>query len=59
MVCSVLAGVRIEYNCREDMVHVFPIYFFTGMPQCEDAFAAIVRFLESTHPASSSDMEAV
>jgi monoterpene epsilon-lactone hydrolase len=44
------SGVNIEYNVREDMVHVFPIYSFTGMKQCSDAFEAIVNFLNTTHP---------
>lgn len=39
------AGGKITCNVRHDMVHVFPIYSFTGMPQCKASFMAIVRFV--------------
>jgi hypothetical protein len=29
------------------MVHVFPIYSFTGMPQCTDAIEEIVQFVKN------------
>mmetsp|Transcript_25270 Transcript_25270/g.47254 ORF Transcript_25270/g.47254 Transcript_25270/m.47254 type:complete len:456 (+) Transcript_25270:237-1604(+) len=40
------AGVDIRYQARADMVHVFPIYAFSGMQQCQDAFDEIVAFLD-------------
>ena len=40
------AGVDIKYTAREDMVHVFPIYNFTGMQQCQDAFDEIISFFD-------------
>ncbi|CAM9236750.1 unnamed protein product, partial [Ectocarpus fasciculatus] len=39
------AGGKITCNIRQDMIHVFPIYSFTGMPQCQEAFKAIVHFV--------------
>ena len=42
-----IAGVDISYNARPDMVHVFPLYAFTGMKQCEDSFDEIVKFFDA------------
>jgi acetyl esterase/lipase len=39
------AGVEITSCAREDMVHVFPIYSFSGMKQIEDSFDAMVEFI--------------
>lgn len=39
------AGVSVQCNVREDMVHVFPIYSFSGMPQCAASFADMVLFV--------------
>ena len=38
-------GVDVKVNVREDMVHVFPLFAFTDMPQCRHAFAAVAVFL--------------
>jgi acetyl esterase/lipase len=46
------SGVDIRYHARPDMVHVFPIYAFSGMPQCQDAFDEIVSFLEERSEAT-------
>ena len=45
--CDKLAGLgnSIVSHARADMVHVFPIYAFTGMSQCEEAFQSIVGFV--------------
>lgn len=40
------AGVDIKYQARADMVHVFPLYAFSGMQQCQDAFDEIVAFFD-------------
>lgn len=39
-------GVDITYNSREDMVHVFPIYSFTGMKQIDDSLRTMENFIE-------------
>lgn len=46
-------GVPIEYFAREDMVHAFPLLYFSGMQQCEDSFENIVQFLEKFYKCSS------
>jgi epsilon-lactone hydrolase len=45
--CEKVAGLggRISYHNRADMVHVFPIYSFTDMPQCVEAFRNMVCFV--------------
>ena len=49
------AGGTVTCNVREDMVHVFPIYSFTGMPQCDEAFRDIVRFVNELCSTRVSD----
>ena len=44
------AGVEVTSIAREDMVHVFPIYSFSGMQQCEDSFQDMVNFINKTIP---------
>lgn len=38
-------GVKINYNCRHDMIHVFPLFHFTGITQSEDFFNTVEKFL--------------
>jgi hypothetical protein len=42
--CSGL-GVSVALNVRADMVHVFPLLCFTGVPQIADTFTAITTFM--------------
>jgi len=42
------AGVTVSLNVRTDMIHVFPLFAFTGMKQCKMAFEAMARFVYST-----------
>jgi monoterpene epsilon-lactone hydrolase len=39
-------GVNINYNCRQDMTHVFPLFHFTGISQSNDFFNSIKQFIE-------------
>lgn len=41
-------GNNVTYNIRNDMVHVFPMYAFTGMAQCEEFFNELNNFLTTT-----------
>jgi acetyl esterase/lipase len=38
-------GVEINYNCRPDMIHVFPLFHFTGISQSEDFFENAKKFI--------------
>lgn len=38
-------GVDIRFNLRPDMVHIFPLFSFTGMSQCNNTFDAIKGFM--------------
>jgi monoterpene epsilon-lactone hydrolase len=49
------AGGIVTCNVREDMIHVFPIYSFTGMPQCDQAFRDIVQFINGLCPTICVD----
>jgi acetyl esterase/lipase len=44
--CSGL-GVSVALNVRADMVHVFPLLCFTGVPQIADTFTAITTFVNT------------
>jgi len=39
------AGVEVTVNVREDMVHVFPLFIFTGMTQCKLSFQDMAAFI--------------
>lgn len=49
------AGGNITCNVREDMVHVYPIYSFTEMQQCQDSFRAMVDFANELFQTVDSD----
>lgn len=38
-------SVEIDYNCRPDMIHVFPLFHFTGISQSEDFFDTVKKFI--------------
>jgi len=38
-------GVNINYKCRKDMTHVFPIFYFTGISQSKDFFNSAEKFI--------------
>lgn len=44
------ADVNLEVNVREDMIHVFQLFTFTGMPQCLDSFKSIAAFCSKHVP---------
>lgn len=44
------AGVAVTSIARDDMIHVFPIYSFSGMQQCEDSFQEMVKFINYRVP---------
>lgn len=51
----VAAGILVELNVREDMVHVFQMFCFTKLPQCVQSFKTISDFcLKAVPPASES-----
>jgi monoterpene epsilon-lactone hydrolase len=37
--------VNIEYNCRSDMIHNFPLFHFTGISQSEEFFNTVKKFV--------------
>jgi monoterpene epsilon-lactone hydrolase len=37
----------VQYNIRKDMVHVFPLYHFTGISQSKDFFTSVVNFINN------------
>ena len=39
-------GVKINFNSRSDMIHVFPLFHFTGISQSEDFFDTVKKFME-------------
>jgi len=48
-------GVKVTMNVRKDMVHVFPLFAFTGMAQCELSFQAIGSFIVNNTPETFSN----
>ena len=44
------AGVVIDKVLAADMVHVYPLFSFSGMRQCEEAFEHIDRFISKLIP---------
>lgn len=38
-------GVNITDNCRKDMVHVFPMFHFTGITQSKEFFNKVILFI--------------
>jgi monoterpene epsilon-lactone hydrolase len=38
-------NVDIKYNCHIDMIHVFPLFHFTGISQSEDFFDTFEKFI--------------
>lgn len=45
-------GVSVDIHAREDMVHVFPLFSFTGMAQCNEAFVSMAAFVAKLVPVS-------
>lgn len=41
------AGVNVDVRVREDMVHVFCLFSFSGLSQCKEAFRSIAQFIRS------------
>lgn len=52
-------GVNVECNVRKDMCHVFPIYAFTNMAECTNAFVAMNKFCQRVVPAVHVPKEVV
>ena len=44
---AISAECDINYNIRKDMVHVFPLYHFTGIQQSKDFFHSVINFINS------------
>jgi acetyl esterase/lipase len=40
-------GINIVYNCRADMIHVFPLFHPTGITQSKDFFNSTKKFISS------------
>lgn len=39
-------GIDIQSNCRYDMVHDFPLFYFTKIPQADDFFISVKKFIK-------------
>lgn len=39
-------GINIKCICRKDMIHSFPIFYFTGISQAEDFFKSVKKFIK-------------
>jgi monoterpene epsilon-lactone hydrolase len=39
-------NVNIKYNCHKDMIHVFPLFHFTGISQSNIFFTNVKKFIE-------------
>ncbi len=39
-------GVNIIYNCRYDMIHVFPLFHFTGIQQSKDFYHSVIEYIK-------------
>mgnify|MGYP003388181532 CR=1 FL=1 len=50
-------GVSIQHHARADMTHVFPVYSFTDMPQCQESFATMVHFVNKCFDINSGSVE--
>jgi len=46
----IAAGIEVELNVRDDMVHVFQLFSFTDMPQCVQSFETIAKFCARAVP---------
>ncbi len=49
------SGGNITFNAREDMIHVFPMYSFTKMKQCNDFFESVNDFLKMSDENNSDE----
>ena len=38
-------GINIIHNCRYDMIHNFPLFYFTGLVQAKDFFKSLKKFI--------------
>lgn len=38
-------GIDITYNSRYEMIHNFPLFYFTKIPQAEDFFISVTNFI--------------
>jgi acetyl esterase/lipase len=39
------SNCQIKANCRKDMIHVFPLFHFTGIAQSKDFFDSLNKFI--------------
>lgn len=52
------AGVQVDARVRRDMVHVYPMFAFSGMPQCAEAFDSMAAFVAKVVPVDPIDRTA-
>lgn len=39
-------GIDITYNCRYEMTHNYPLFYFTKIPQAEEFFTSVKKFVK-------------